>query len=102
MANEGSEFGRAKAVADVASRIFGASIGPDAVIDESLQRATDDALKLPDIYAKLPEALLSPMPEALTDDVLRHHPLAVWAELAIGLDDAKSLSENFLNRLSHL
>lgn len=42
MASEGSEAGRAKAVADVASRLFGASIGPDAIIDESLQRATDD------------------------------------------------------------
>ena len=91
MANEGSEHGRAKAVADVASRIFGASIGPDAVIDESLQRATDDRLKLGNIYKELTETLLSPMPEALTDDVLRRHPLAVWAELAIGLDDAKEL-----------
>lgn len=91
MASEGNEHGRAKAVADVASRIFGASIGPDAVIDESLQRATDDALKLGDIYKKLPETLLGPIPEALTDDVLRRHPLAVWAELAIGLDDAKEL-----------
>ncbi len=45
MASEGSEAGRAKAVADVASRLFGASIGPDAVIDESLQRATDDRLE---------------------------------------------------------
>lgn len=36
MASEGDEQGRAKAVASVASRIFGASIGPDAVIDESL------------------------------------------------------------------
>jgi hypothetical protein len=53
MANEGSDVGRAKAVADVASRLFGASIGPDAVIDESLQRATDDRLKLDDVRPKL-------------------------------------------------
>jgi len=91
MANEGSEAGRAKAVADVASRMFGASIGPDAVIDESLQRATDDLLKLEDVRPKLAEVLTSPLPESLTDEVLRRHPLAVWAELAIGLNDGQEL-----------
>ena len=91
MASEGSEAGRAKAVADVASRMFGASIGPDAVIDESLQRATDDLLKLEDVRPKLAEVLTSPLPESLTDEVLRRHPLAVWAELAIGLNDGQEL-----------
>ena len=46
MASEGSETNRAQAVADVASRLFGTLIGPESVIDESLQRATDDRLKL--------------------------------------------------------
>jgi len=91
MASEGSEIGRAKAVANVASRLFGASIGPDAVIDESLQRATDDRLKLEDVRAKLAQVLASDLPETLTDEVLRQHPLAVWAELAIGLDDGQEL-----------
>ena len=91
MASEGSDAGRAKAVADVASRLFGASIGPDAVIDESLQRATDDRLKLEDVRPKLAQVLASDLPETLTDEVLRQHPLAVWAELAIGLDDGKEL-----------
>lgn len=91
MASEGDDQGRAKAVADVASRIFGTSIGPDAVIDESLQRATDDKLKLSDIRESLAAALNDPLPEILTDNILRTHPLAVWAELAIGLDDGKEL-----------
>jgi len=91
MASEGDDQGRARAVADVASRIFGASIGPDAVIDESLQRATDDKLKLSDIREALAAALNDPLPELLTDNILRTHPLAVWAELAIGLDDGKEL-----------
>ncbi len=91
MASEGSEAGRAKAVADVASRLFGASIGPDAVIDESLQRATDDRLKLEDVRPQLAPALGSGLPETLTDEALRRHPLAVWAELAIGLDDGQEL-----------
>jgi Lhr-like helicase len=91
MASEGSEAGRAKAVADVASRLFGASIGPDAIIDESLQRATDDRLNLEDVRAQLTTALGSDLPERLTDESLRRHPLAVWAELAIGLDDGQEL-----------
>ena len=91
MASEGSEAGRAKEVADVASRLFGASIGPDAVIDESLQRATDDRLKLEDVRPQLATVLGSDLPETLTDEALRRHPLAVWAELAIGLDDGQEL-----------
>lgn len=91
MASEGSDFGRAEAVADVASRLFGTPIGPDAVIDESLQRATDDLLKLEDIRPKLAEHLTTDLPSHLPDALLRKHPLAVWVELAIGLEDGLEL-----------
>ncbi len=91
MASEGSDANRAQAVADVASRLFGVSIGPEAVIDESLERATDDRLKLDDVRPKLASVLTSALPDVLTDEVLREHPLAVWTELAIGLDDAQEL-----------
>ncbi len=40
---------------------------------------------------KLAHALTNALPEGLTDEVLRRHPLAVWAELAIGLDDGQEL-----------
>lgn len=91
MASEGSDEGRAKTVADVASRLFGASIGPDAVIDEALERATDDRLKIDDIRASLAQAVKGELPAKLTDQDLRQHPLAVWAELAIGLNDGQEL-----------
>ncbi|GBQ63554.1 ATP-dependent helicase Lhr [Komagataeibacter swingsii DSM 16373] len=91
MATEGSEESRAQAVADVASRLFGVPVGPENVIDESLERATDDQLKLEDISKELPEILMSPLPAILTDEVLKTHPLAVWVELAIGLDDGQEL-----------
>ncbi|MEY9189147.1 DEAD/DEAH box helicase [Bradyrhizobium ottawaense] len=91
MASEGSDVGRAKAVADVASRLFGTSIGPESIIDESLQRATDDRLKLDDVRSKLGAVLTAPIPDVLTDDHLRQHPLAVWSELEIGLEDAQEL-----------
>jgi ATP-dependent helicase YprA (DUF1998 family) len=42
MASEGSDAARAQAVAEVASRLFGTHIGPESVIDESLERVTDD------------------------------------------------------------
>ena len=91
MASEGSEISRAQAVADVASRLFGTFIGPESVIDESLQRATDDRLKLEDVRSKLAPILTSSLPDILTDEVLTKHPLAVWTELAIGLDDKQEL-----------
>ncbi|WP_316201277.1 MULTISPECIES: DEAD/DEAH box helicase [unclassified Bradyrhizobium] len=91
MASEGSDTNRAKAVADVASRLFGVAIGPESVIDESLQRATNDLLKLDDVRPMLASTLTSVSPDVLTDDALREHPLAVWTELAIGLDDAQEL-----------
>ncbi len=91
MASEGSDANRAKTVADVASRLFGATIGPESVIDESLQRATDDRLKLDEIRSELAAVLTSDLPTKLTDEALKTHPLAVWTELAIGLEDAQEL-----------
>ncbi len=91
MANEGSEIGRAESVAGFASRLFGISIGPDAIIDESLERVTDDQLKLEHIRPKLSESISADLPADLTDDLLKRHPLAVWAELEIGLEDGQEL-----------
>lgn len=91
MASEGSDANRAQAVANVASRLFGANIGPESVIDESLERATDDRLKLDDVRGKLASVLTSALPAVLTDEILRRHPLAVWTELAIGLEDGQQL-----------
>ncbi|WP_217847001.1 DEAD/DEAH box helicase [Paracoccus marcusii] len=91
MASEGTDEGRANAVADVASKLFGVKIGPDAIIDESLVRATDDELKLDDVRPLLASVLSTELPEELPDAVLRRHPLAVWCELALGLDDGKLL-----------
>lgn len=91
MANEGSELGKAQAVANVASRLFGVVVGPDAVIDESLQRATDDNIRLEQVRPALADVLNTELPASLPDDVLRVHPLAVWAELSIGLRDGLEL-----------
>ncbi|GLQ28812.1 DEAD/DEAH box helicase [Sulfitobacter pacificus] len=91
MASEGTDEGRALAVSKVASRLFGTDIGPDAVIDESPQRATDDSVRLEDILPKLAMCVSNPLPEILDDDALQQYPLSIWAELELGLDDGLEL-----------
>ncbi len=91
MANEGDLERRAEAVAKVASILFGQQIKSDAVIDETLMRMTDSSISLQDATNRLREALLAPLPKTITNDQLRQHPLAVWLELAVGLNDEKEL-----------
>jgi Lhr-like helicase len=101
MASDGSKTNKAKAVADVASRLFGTTVGIDAVIDESLQRATDDTIRIEHVKPHLSEILTSDLPDVLTNDVLRKHPLAVWVELAIGLIDGQELRRQDPMPFSH-
>jgi hypothetical protein len=91
MANEGEAAAIQATVAQVASRIFGTTIGPDAVIGETLRRATDDSLTLSAIRPGLAQAVTAPLPDPLTDAALKTHPLAVWVEMALGLDDDGAL-----------
>jgi hypothetical protein len=91
MVSEGSDDIRAETVSGVASRLFGTAIGPEAVIDESLRRSTDDTLALGDVRPHLRRIIETPLPDKLTDDDLRRHPLSVWSELSLGLDDRQVL-----------
>jgi Lhr-like helicase len=91
MSSEEDEAERSIAVAKVASRLFGTDIPPDAVIDETLERATDPALKPNLLQSEISQAVDSDLPPELDDDALRSHPLAVWIELEIGLQDGKQL-----------
>ena len=70
----------------------GHAISPDAVIDESLARATDPALKPANMREVLAAAIDAELPQKLDDNALRAHPLAVWIELEIGLSDGQRLS----------
>ena len=92
MASEGEEESRAIAVASVAKRLFGTNVSPDAIIDESLERATDPAYNVEGVRASLGPAIDEDVPEILDDESLRRHPLAIWIELEIGLEDAKGLN----------
>ncbi len=91
MSSEDSDDRKALAVSEVASRLFGVQIGLDAVIDESLRRATSDSLTLANVIPKLTEVLTNDLPEQLTNAELFTHPLAVWLELALGLEDGQIL-----------
>ena len=91
MASEGADIDRATAVARVASRLFGTAIGIDAVIDESLERATDPSLKPAKLGERLAAAIDADLPDLLNDATLHAHPLAVWIELEIGLEDGQRL-----------
>lgn len=91
MASEGGDGERALAVSEVAARLFGTPIGPDAVIDESLRRATDDHLSLDSVTSELASIITAELPHDLTDSDLASHPLAVWVELALGLEDGLAL-----------
>ena len=92
MATEGDDAQRAKTIAAVSSRLFGTPISSDAVIGESLERATDSALKSTKLGAALAAAVSDELPAELDDEALHRHPLAVWCELEIGLLDGQRLS----------
>src|SRR6516165_11728418 len=92
IATEGDDAKRAAVIAAVASRLFGMPISSDAVIGESLERATDPTLKPATLGAGLAAAVNDDLPANLDDDALYRHPLAVWCELEIGLSDGQRLS----------
>ncbi len=53
MVSDGTDDERKATVASVASRLFGTTIQPDAIIDESLRRATDDTISLAAVMPQL-------------------------------------------------
>jgi superfamily II DNA/RNA helicase len=90
MASEGAEEARSIVVSKVATRLFGVKVSPDAVIDESLERATNKDRKV--VRHELTRAVAEQLPPSLTDEQLREHPLAIWIELEIGLNEGQRLT----------
>jgi len=83
MTTEGSAAERNLAVARVASRLFGALVRPENVVTETLRRVTaDDGLT---DRASLAAAIAAGVPTVPDHAALRRHPIAVWAETALGL-----------------
>ena len=91
MASEGREGDRNRVVADVASRLFGTSITRDAVVTETLRRATDrnrSAEKgLKDLSGSVSRAATGSPYEGKSNAEIAQDDLAIWVETRLGLKD---------------
>ena len=89
MASEGDTEEKNAAVAQVASKIFSARIGADAVVTETLRRVTDASRsgerELPGLAAAVEAALKGNVGHGRTNVDLARDDLAIWIETRIGL-----------------
>lgn len=85
MANEDGA-GSTRLVLDVASKLFAARIDDDALITESLQRATHGSWDGASLAAAVAQA-----DTRAPDAALASHPLVVWAETEVGLEEDQTL-----------
>ncbi|RTZ78182.1 MAG: helicase [Gammaproteobacteria bacterium] len=83
MATEGALAARNEAVAHVASRLFGATVDPEHIITETLQRQTSDEVEC--TKESLSEAIEQGVPQTTDVEVLRTHPVVGWVERILGL-----------------
>ena len=85
MASEGSPEDRDAAVARIASRLFGATVDPENVVSETLRPVTHSGASAagPDLRAAI-ERGVSANP---THEDLSTHPVAVWVERNLGLEE---------------
>lgn len=82
MASDGTKSDRNAAVAKVASTLFGCTVSADHIITESLQRQTEqEHLQV----GNLKSLLQDPFPSVIDFKSLRQHPLSVWVEQELGL-----------------
>jgi superfamily II DNA/RNA helicase len=91
MSSSADELERAKAVAEVSTKLFGQVIAPAGVIDELLERATSPTIMADKLGERLRKAIIEPLPAALTDAELQLHPLACWIETEVGLEEGEKL-----------
>jgi Lhr-like helicase len=86
MSSTGTIEDQQKTVADVASKLFGATITKHEVIGETLERVTDPALDLEAVKPLLRQSLLRTLYAWESFESFRRDPLAVWVELKLGID----------------
>lgn len=77
---------RRREVAAVASKLFGATVAPENVIEESLRRVTDTTIRREEVLAALPSYLNGHPSFAWDTTDVTTDPLAIWVELTLGLD----------------
>ena len=97
MASEGASEERNAEVARVASKIFSAEIGADAVVTETLRRVTDTSRsgerELAGLAAAVEGALKENVGHGRTNAELANDDLAIWIETRMGLQNVDQKPE---------
>ncbi len=83
MASGGTVAERNRAVASVATRLFGAGVKPTNIVTETLQRVTEEAAGVD--RAVLAAAIAAGVPEVADYATLRRDPVGSWVETTLGL-----------------
>lgn len=86
MSSTGSLVDRNKTVAEVASKLFGASISEQDVIGETLERVTDPLKDVAAVQADLSGAVARTQFVWTDFDAFRVDPLSIWVELNLGIE----------------
>jgi Lhr-like helicase len=93
MASEGGEEERNRLVSEVASKLFGTTIDKDAVVTETLRRATDPNRSAQQGLPGLSDAVLrAGTPgsySGLSNAQIANDDLAIWIETQLGLQDVE-------------
>lgn len=86
MSSTGTAEDQRRTVAEVASKLFGASVRENDVIDETLERVTDPSVGLAAVKQSLAARIGQDSGGWKSLDDFRKDPLAIWTELTLGLD----------------
>lgn len=86
MSSAANVIDRNKAVAEVASKLFGTRITEHDVIGETLERVTDPSKDVAAISQKLKDALEQDFFSWPDFESFRVDPLAIWVELNLGIE----------------
>ena len=70
-------------IAEVGARLFGVTVKPERVIEETLRRVTKVAAPA---TSEALRAAIEAQPPAATVGAVAHHPLAAWVETTFGID----------------
>lgn len=90
MASEGSARNKQEVVAAVASKMFATSIDASHVVIEELERVTDPSRTADSVGADLGAALDVGIHPQISDEELRHHPVAIWTETRLGITTSEA------------
>lgn len=86
MSSTGNLADRNKTVAEVASRLFGASISEQDIVGETLERVTDPLKDVAAVQADLASAVTRTQFTWADFEAFRVDPLSIWVELNLGIE----------------